>query len=79
MENTEQPKAEKYGLEFYLEKIDDLLNIKSKKLYQCVILKDQVEELMKEMVTRPQLPEQKEFVEYMHSQTTPRKLWIKVV
>ena len=34
-----------------------------------------VEELMKEeMTTRPQLPEQKEFVEYMHSQTTPRKL-----
>jgi hypothetical protein len=41
-------------------------------------LKDQPEKvkeiLLEEMTTRPQLPEQKEFVEYMHSQTTPKEL-----
>ena len=41
-------------------------------------LKDQPEKvkeiLLEEMTTRPDLPTQQEFVEYMHSQTTPRKL-----
>ena len=36
---------------------------------------ERVDELLQdEMTTRPDLPTQKDFVEYMHSQTTPRKL-----
>ena len=75
-------KAEKYAARILLGKNKRSSKHKVQETLSMQVameeLKDdpqRVEELMKEeMVTRPQLPEQKEFVEYMHSQTTPRKL-----
>jgi len=75
-------KAEKYAARILLGKNKRSSKHKVQETLSMQVameeLKDdpqRVEELMKEeMTTRPQLPEQKEFVEYMHSQTTPRKL-----
>ena len=75
-------KAEKYAARILLGKNKRSSKHKVQETLSMQVameeLKDdpqRVEELMKEeMVTRPQLPEQEEFVEYMHSQTTPRKL-----
>ena len=75
-------KAEKYAARILLGKNKRSSKHKVQETLSMQVameeLKDnpqRVEELMKEeMVTRPQLPEQKEFVEYMHLQTTPRKL-----